>query len=56
MFSCRPFTVPQILRKGNKPEVEEGEDEEEEEPIPVLNSFQNGIQHYRKQIFLFDPF
>lgn len=43
LFLCRPFTVPQILRKGNKPELEqEVEDEEEEEPLQVLKSFQNG--------------
>lgn len=42
VVSCRPFTVPQVLRKGNKAEDnEEGEDEEdeEEETIPVLKSF-----------------
>ncbi|TNN58189.1 Activating signal cointegrator 1 complex subunit 2 [Liparis tanakae] len=34
LLSRRPFTVPQILRKGNKPELEEeGEDEEEEETL-----------------------
>ncbi|XP_075960954.1 activating signal cointegrator 1 complex subunit 2 [Anarhichas minor] len=34
LLSRRPFTVPQILRKGNKPELEEeGEDEEEEVPL-----------------------
>ncbi|XP_054467077.1 activating signal cointegrator 1 complex subunit 2 isoform X2 [Anoplopoma fimbria] len=34
LLSRRPFTVPQILRKGNKPELEEeGEDEEEEEML-----------------------
>ncbi|KAK5909342.1 hypothetical protein CesoFtcFv8_003282 [Champsocephalus esox] len=32
LLSRRPFTVPQILRKGNKPEFEE-EEEEEEEPL-----------------------
>ncbi|KAM7415629.1 hypothetical protein PAMA_017926 [Pampus argenteus] len=32
LLNRRPFTVPQVLRKGNKPEeVEEGEDEDEEE-------------------------
>lgn len=58
-FSCRPFTVPQILRKGNKAEeVEEGEDEdEEEERIPVLKSVFNPkhqIQH--RFFFFFSPF
>ncbi|XP_037633277.1 activating signal cointegrator 1 complex subunit 2 [Sebastes umbrosus] len=34
LLSRRPFTVPQILRKGNKPELEqEVEDEEEEETL-----------------------
>ncbi|XP_040010193.1 activating signal cointegrator 1 complex subunit 2 [Xiphias gladius] len=34
LLSRRPFTVPQVLRKGNKPEEEEeGEDEEEEETL-----------------------
>ncbi|KAF3851489.1 hypothetical protein F7725_013261 [Dissostichus mawsoni] len=32
LLSRRPFTVPQILRKGNKPEFVE-EEEEEEEPL-----------------------
>ncbi|KAM7391117.1 hypothetical protein PAMP_021833 [Pampus punctatissimus] len=32
LLNRRPFTIPQVLRKGNKPEdVEEGEDEDEEE-------------------------
>uniref|UniRef100_UPI0037E9AD74 activating signal cointegrator 1 complex subunit 2 n=1 Tax=Semicossyphus pulcher TaxID=241346 RepID=UPI0037E9AD74 len=34
LLNRRPFTVPQVLRKGNKQEEEEGEDEEEEEAIP----------------------
>ncbi|XP_035514403.1 activating signal cointegrator 1 complex subunit 2 [Morone saxatilis] len=35
LLNRRPFTVPQVLRKANKPEEdEEGEDEEEEDPIP----------------------
>lgn len=35
LLNRRPFTVPQILRKGNKAEEdEEGEDEEEEEALP----------------------
>ncbi|XP_070760584.1 activating signal cointegrator 1 complex subunit 2 [Enoplosus armatus] len=36
LLNRRPFTVPQILRKGNKQEEEEeeGEDEEEEETLP----------------------
>lgn len=35
LLNRRPFTVPQILRKGNKPEdEEEGEDDEEEETLP----------------------
>lgn len=33
LLNRRPFTVPQVLRKGTKPEEEE-EEEEEEEPIP----------------------
>ncbi|XP_068460552.1 activating signal cointegrator 1 complex subunit 2 [Clinocottus analis] len=34
LLSRRPFTIPQILRKGNKPELEEeGEDDEEEETL-----------------------
>ncbi|KAA8592481.1 hypothetical protein FQN60_017936 [Etheostoma spectabile] len=34
LLNRRPFTIPQILRKGNKPELEEeGEDEEEEETL-----------------------
>ncbi|KAL6114878.1 ascc2 [Pungitius sinensis] len=34
LLSRRPFTVPQILRKVNKPELEEeGEDDEEEETL-----------------------
>lgn len=32
LLSRRPFTIPQILRKGNKPEFEV-EEEEEEEPL-----------------------
>lgn len=41
LFSARPFTVPQVLRKGNKPEdEEESEEEEEGEPLQVLKSFQ----------------
>lgn len=41
VFSSRPFTIPQVLRKGNKPEDDdEGEDEEEEQTLPVLKSFQ----------------
>lgn len=39
VVSCRPFTVPQVLRKGNKAEDDEEDEEEEEETIPVLNSF-----------------
>ncbi|XP_070690557.1 activating signal cointegrator 1 complex subunit 2 [Pempheris klunzingeri] len=34
LLSRRPFTVPQILRKGNKPEEEEDGEDEEEETIP----------------------
>lgn len=34
---CRPFTIPQILRK--KERVENDEDEDEEETIPVLISY-----------------
>lgn len=37
MFS-RPFTIPQVLRKGNKAEEEEGEEEEEEDVLQVLKS------------------
>ncbi|XP_023270081.1 activating signal cointegrator 1 complex subunit 2 [Seriola lalandi dorsalis] len=34
LLNRRPFTVPQVLRKGNKPEdEEEGEDDEEEETL-----------------------
>lgn len=33
----RPFTVPQVLRKGTQVEDDE-EEEDEEEPIPVLTS------------------
>ncbi|XP_018544003.1 activating signal cointegrator 1 complex subunit 2 [Lates calcarifer] len=34
LLNRRPFTVPQVLRKGNKvEEEEEGEEEEEEEPL-----------------------
>ncbi|XP_040898149.1 activating signal cointegrator 1 complex subunit 2 [Toxotes jaculatrix] len=33
LLNRRPFTVPQVLRKGNKPEEEEEEDEEEEETV-----------------------
>lgn len=34
LLNRRPFTVPQVLRKGNKPELEEeGEDEDEEETL-----------------------
>uniref|UniRef100_A0A672F6N2 CUE domain-containing protein n=1 Tax=Salarias fasciatus TaxID=181472 RepID=A0A672F6N2_SALFA len=33
LLSRRPFTVPQVLRKGNRAEVEEEGDEEEEEPL-----------------------
>jgi len=41
-FPRRPFTIPQILRKGNKPELEEeGEDEEEEETLQVLRENPN---------------
>lgn len=37
VFSCRPFTVPLVLRQGNKPEDDEdGVDEEEEETLSVL--------------------
>lgn len=41
VVSCRPFTIPQVLRKGNKAEDNgQGEDEEEEEEtLPVLKSF-----------------
>lgn len=38
LVSCRPFTVPQVLRKANKEENNE-EDEEEEENLPVLKLF-----------------
>uniref|UniRef100_A0A8C9YYP0 Activating signal cointegrator 1 complex subunit 2 n=1 Tax=Sander lucioperca TaxID=283035 RepID=A0A8C9YYP0_SANLU len=42
LLNRRPFTIPQILRKGNKPELEEeGEDEEEEETLQVITSFKN---------------
>uniref|UniRef100_A0A672F3C3 CUE domain-containing protein n=1 Tax=Salarias fasciatus TaxID=181472 RepID=A0A672F3C3_SALFA len=36
LLSRRPFTVPQVLRKGNRAEVEEEGDEEEEEPLQFV--------------------
>ncbi len=54
LFPCRPFTIPQVLRKGNKPvDDDEGEDEEEEENIPVLKSFRNGRSNITEKIFFF---
>ncbi|XP_059192967.1 activating signal cointegrator 1 complex subunit 2 [Centropristis striata] len=37
LLNRRPFTVPQILRKGNKPELEEEDDDEEEEEQNNVN-------------------
>ncbi|CAJ1069389.1 activating signal cointegrator 1 complex subunit 2 [Xyrichtys novacula] len=34
LLNRRPFTIPQVLRKGNKQEEEEEEEEDEEEAIP----------------------
>uniref|UniRef100_A0A665TX52 CUE domain-containing protein n=1 Tax=Echeneis naucrates TaxID=173247 RepID=A0A665TX52_ECHNA len=39
LLNIRPFTVPQVLRKGIKPE-EEDEEEEEEDTLQVLRFFQ----------------
>lgn len=36
LVSCRPFTVPQVLRKGNKEEDDDEDEDEEEENLPVL--------------------
>uniref|UniRef100_A0A671U308 Activating signal cointegrator 1 complex subunit 2 n=1 Tax=Sparus aurata TaxID=8175 RepID=A0A671U308_SPAAU len=37
LLNRRPFTVPQVLRKGNKAQDdEEGEDEDEEETLPFV--------------------
>lgn len=33
LLNRRPFTVPQVLRKGNKPELEEEEEDEEEDTL-----------------------
>uniref|UniRef100_A0A665TWV1 CUE domain-containing protein n=1 Tax=Echeneis naucrates TaxID=173247 RepID=A0A665TWV1_ECHNA len=40
LLNIRPFTVPQVLRKGIKPE-EEDEEEEEEDTLQVLRFFQD---------------
>lgn len=45
LLSCRPFTVPQVLRKGNKPEEEEDDDEEEEETLQVQLEFRHFERH-----------
>lgn len=34
LLNRRPFTVPQVLRQGNKREEEDDDEEDEEEPIP----------------------
>ncbi|XP_034396869.1 activating signal cointegrator 1 complex subunit 2 [Cyclopterus lumpus] len=47
LLSRRPFTVPQILRKGNKPELEEEEEEDEEE-----ETLQNNVN---RDQFVQDP-
>lgn len=36
-FSCRPFTVPQVLRKGTKAEHEEQEEDDEDDVSQVLS-------------------
>ncbi|XP_071340038.1 activating signal cointegrator 1 complex subunit 2 [Trachinotus anak] len=47
LLNRRPFTVPQVLRKGNKPEEEEGGEEEEEE-----ETLQNNVN---RDQFVQDP-
>ncbi|KAI3372534.1 hypothetical protein L3Q82_023005 [Scortum barcoo] len=54
LLNRRPFTVPQVLRKGNKPEDEdESEDENEEDTIPCESIlFQNNVN---RDQFVQDP-
>lgn len=49
LFPRRPFTVPQVLRKGNKPELEEEEEDEEEDTLQVLKLFQNSRSDFTEK-------
>lgn len=50
-MSCRPFTIPQVLRKGNRAEderEEEGDEEEDDQTLQVRESISNGRFNWKR--------
>lgn len=50
-MSRRPFTIPQVLRKGNRAEYEreeEGDEGEDDPTLQVRESFSNGRFNWKR--------